>query len=225
MVEAGYFRKRRVVSKKHSILDGRTNISEGISNQRFKGVSTRFGRRPFEKCFEKTFPNDCSAVQNLRLNMVTKKTSDCSHASRMFVVFCKPILAIWLQRKHQTIINRACLLCFVNTSCGTVVLQRGLDQPVVPGDRGVHGWDSFSASRSYWHELLLQLWNFSVANLFLSRFELGSKDSPCRSVPFLGSRAVVPLSESFQISFRDDSVVRTSTAGVSCHLSAPVLWW
>ena len=145
------------------------------SNQLFKGVSTRFGRRPFEKCFEKTFPNDCSAVQNLRLNMVTKKTSDCSHASRMFVVFCKPILAIWLQRKHQTIINRACLLCFVNTSCGTVVLQRGLDQPVVPGDRGVHGWDSFSASRSYWHELLLQLWNFSVANLFLSRFELGSK--------------------------------------------------
>ena len=27
------------------------------------------------------------------------------------------------------------------------------------------------------------------------------KASPCRSVPFLGSRAVVPLSESFQISF------------------------
>ena len=24
---------------------------------------------------------------------------------------------------------------------------------------------------------------------------------------------------------RPDSVVRTSTAGVSCHLSAPVLWW
>ena len=33
----------------------------------------------------------------------------------------------------------------------------------------------FSASGSCWHELLLQMWNCSVANLFLSRFELGSK--------------------------------------------------
>ena len=61
--------------------------------------------------------------------------SDCSHASRMnniaLVVVCKPILAMLLQRKHQTIINAcnvlqrkrlisrmhlACWLCFVNPS-------------------------------------------------------------------------------------------------------------
>ena len=37
-------------------------------------------------------------------NVVQKKASDCSHASRTLVVFCKPILAMLLQRKRQQII-------------------------------------------------------------------------------------------------------------------------
>ena len=64
----------------------------------------------------------------------------------------------------------------------------------------------FSASGSCWHEPLLQLGNFSVANPFSFEVRTWFKASPCRSVPFLGSRAVVPLSESFQISFAADRV-------------------
>jgi hypothetical protein len=42
--------------------------------------------------------------------------------ARVFVVFCKPILAILLQGKHQTIVmHLACWLCFVNPS---ILLQR-----------------------------------------------------------------------------------------------------
>ncbi len=38
-------------------LDGRTNPSERIFDALFTYVSTRFGLRSFEKCFENTFPN------------------------------------------------------------------------------------------------------------------------------------------------------------------------
>jgi hypothetical protein len=37
------------------ILEGRTNISEGIFEALFKGVITRFGLQAVEKCFENAF--------------------------------------------------------------------------------------------------------------------------------------------------------------------------
>ena len=40
-------------------------------------------------------------------NVVQKKASDCSHASRTLVVFCKPILAILLQIKRKENIRRS----------------------------------------------------------------------------------------------------------------------
>ncbi len=49
------------------ILEGRVYIRERIFKALFTYVSTRFGRRSFEKCFENAFPNVCSAFQNLRL--------------------------------------------------------------------------------------------------------------------------------------------------------------
>ena len=88
-----------------------------------------------------------------------------------------------------------------NTSCGTVVLQRSLDQTGGPRRQRSTRVGLFSASGSCWHEPLLQLRNVSVANPFSFEVRTWFKASPCRSVPFLGSRAVVPLSESFQISF------------------------
>ena len=82
------------------------------------------------------------------------------------------------------------------SSCSAVSTR-----PVVPGDRGVHGWDSFLLPARAGTNPCCNCGTSRLQTLFLSRFELGSKASPCRSVPFLGSRAVVPLSESFQISF------------------------
>ncbi len=41
-----------------------------FSKALFTYVSTRFGRRSFEKCFENTFPNVCSTFQNLRLGTI-----------------------------------------------------------------------------------------------------------------------------------------------------------
>ena len=82
------------------------------------------------------------------------------------------------------------------SSCSAVSTR-----PVVPGDRGVHGWDSFLLPVRAGTNPCCNCGTSRLQTLFLSRFELGSKASPCRSVPFLGSRAVVPLSESFQISF------------------------
>ena len=43
---------------------------ERIFEVLFKGVSTRFGRRSFEKHFENVFPNVRSAIQNLRLGSI-----------------------------------------------------------------------------------------------------------------------------------------------------------
>jgi hypothetical protein len=37
------------------ILEGRTNISEGIFEALFKGVITRFALQAVEKCFENAF--------------------------------------------------------------------------------------------------------------------------------------------------------------------------
>ena len=52
------------------ILDGTANMREHIFKALFTYVSTRFGLRSFEKCFEKTFPNVCSAFPNLRLGSI-----------------------------------------------------------------------------------------------------------------------------------------------------------
>ena len=59
-------------------LDDRTNIWERLFDGLFEGVGTRFGRRPFETCFEKTFRNHCSTFQNLLL--VANDSLDCSTA-------------------------------------------------------------------------------------------------------------------------------------------------
>ena len=52
------------------ILEGRTNVSECIFEALFKGVSTRFGLRIVEKCFEDTFWKVGSAFQNFRLGSI-----------------------------------------------------------------------------------------------------------------------------------------------------------
>jgi hypothetical protein len=45
----------QVYAPQTKILEGRTNISEGIFEALFKGVSTRFGLQAVEKCFENAF--------------------------------------------------------------------------------------------------------------------------------------------------------------------------
>ena len=52
------------------ILEVRTNLSECVFEALFKGVSTRFGRRIVEKCFENAFGKVGSDFQNLRLGGV-----------------------------------------------------------------------------------------------------------------------------------------------------------
>ncbi len=52
------------------ILERRSNIRERIFKALFTHVSTRFGLRSFEKCFENTFTNVDSAFQNLRLGSI-----------------------------------------------------------------------------------------------------------------------------------------------------------
>ncbi len=71
---------RRNYAPQTKILERRSNIRERIFKALFTYVSTRFGPRSFEKCFENqpsadgpatavenTFPNVGSAFQNLRL--------------------------------------------------------------------------------------------------------------------------------------------------------------
>jgi hypothetical protein len=45
----------QVYAPQTKILEDRTNISEGIFEALFKGVSTRLGLRVVEKCFETAF--------------------------------------------------------------------------------------------------------------------------------------------------------------------------
>ena len=57
-------------------------------------------------------------------NVAAKKTSEEHHASSMLVVFCKPILAMLLQRKHQAIINASRMLVVVCKPILAMLLQR-----------------------------------------------------------------------------------------------------
>ena len=103
------------------MLEGRTNISQCVFEAPFKGVSTIFGRRYIEKGFEK-IPIGCSDFHNLRLGCIdadTKKHQTIIyHASRVcWLCFCKPILAILLQRKHQTIIYHASRMLVGGVGC------------------------------------------------------------------------------------------------------------
>ena len=82
------------------------------------------------------------------------------------------------------------------SSCSAVSTR-----PVVPGDRGVHGWDSFLLPVRAGTNPCCNCGTFRLQTPFSFEVRTWFKASPCRSVPFLGSRAVVPLSESFQISF------------------------
>jgi hypothetical protein len=59
------------------IFEGRTNLSECLFEALFNGVSTGFGLRPFEKCFEKSLTKVCSAFENLRLGGVNVQNGDC----------------------------------------------------------------------------------------------------------------------------------------------------
>ncbi len=47
---------RELYGPQTKILEGRANIRERIFKALFTYVSTRLGRRSFEKCFENTFP-------------------------------------------------------------------------------------------------------------------------------------------------------------------------
>ncbi len=46
---------RQLYAPQTKILEGRTNISERVFEALFKGVSTQFGLRIVEKCFENAF--------------------------------------------------------------------------------------------------------------------------------------------------------------------------
>ncbi len=60
----------KIYPSQTKILECWTSLSEYIFETLFKGVSTRFGLRIVEKCFEKSFWNAVSAFQNLRLGSI-----------------------------------------------------------------------------------------------------------------------------------------------------------
>jgi len=60
----------KVYAPQTKILEGWTNRSMSLFVALFKGVSTWFGRRIVEKCFEKTHRTFRSAFQNLRLGSI-----------------------------------------------------------------------------------------------------------------------------------------------------------
>ena len=88
----------------------------------FKAVSTGFGLRTIEKYLENPHFIFCSVFQNLRLEtimLLQKNIRRSSMLQCMLVVFCKPILAILLQRKRR--IARMHLACISHASRMLVV--------------------------------------------------------------------------------------------------------
>ncbi len=55
--------RTQIYGPQTKILEGQENIRERIFKALFTYVSTRFGLRSFEKCFENTFPNVWLAFQ------------------------------------------------------------------------------------------------------------------------------------------------------------------
>ena len=121
-------------SKTHS--ENVSSIPKNKTSQNHLAKFTHPKRRfwKVEATFQNAFPNDCSAFQNLRSGSIILlqrkqrwllcfvnpslqfcykghviRPSDDHHAT-VIVVFCKAILAILLQRKHQTTIHVCCVL-------------------------------------------------------------------------------------------------------------------
>ena len=92
------------------ILEVRTNRWERIFVVLFKCVSTRFGRHPFEKLFEKIFPTVRSDFQNLRLgdiNLLQKIIASSTHA---IIIFCI-INILEKTPAHRIIASHAIIFC------------------------------------------------------------------------------------------------------------------
>jgi hypothetical protein len=62
------------------ILEGRTNLPECVFEALFRGVSTRFGLRIVENCFEHTFGKVGSSFQNLRLGSIILENETAGRA-------------------------------------------------------------------------------------------------------------------------------------------------
>jgi hypothetical protein len=67
--------KDEIYPSQTKILENRTNLSECVFEALFKVVSTRFGIRFVEECFEDVFGTVGSAFQNLRLGSIKSRFS------------------------------------------------------------------------------------------------------------------------------------------------------
>ncbi len=84
--------------------------------RRFRKTEQKIGRvSAFWKHFSRMWAHDLGYYS---LNgLFERPKSSFGEHKQMFVVFCKPILAMLLQRNHPTIIHASCiLLCLVNPS-------------------------------------------------------------------------------------------------------------
>ncbi len=81
------------------ILEVRTNLSECVFEALFKGVSTRFGRRIVEKCFENAFGKVGSDFQNLRLGSINFRRSSMHHAC--LLCFVSPSLQCFYKEDYD----------------------------------------------------------------------------------------------------------------------------
>jgi hypothetical protein len=81
-ISGGRANIREIYAPQTKNLEGRASIRERIFKALFTYVSTRFGLRSFEKCFENTFPNVCSAFQILRLGSIKLFSKNFSNERR-----------------------------------------------------------------------------------------------------------------------------------------------
>ncbi len=64
------FLREKITPPKRKFWKAEQTVPKAFSKHFSKGVSTRFGRRIVEKCFENAFGTVCSAFQNFRLGSI-----------------------------------------------------------------------------------------------------------------------------------------------------------
>jgi len=75
------------------ILESRTNLPERVFEALFKGVSTLFGLRIVEKCFENAFRTVGSAFQNLRLGSINLPNPAWRFSHVLYSTWLHPFVA------------------------------------------------------------------------------------------------------------------------------------
>ena len=110
------------------MLDGRTNRLESIFEALFKGVGTRFGRRPFEKWFPRAEHGNMQ-LRNLSSNLQLRDLRQCDYLANYKIYITDSVVVCCTGSETRPILCSV----FQNLRLGTHIMTTVLRKNHSPG--------------------------------------------------------------------------------------------